>query len=390
MILSLAVLALLAGGGPATTSNDDSCDVAVFPAATLLLPFFAVDMTGTSGETTLFTVTNTTNVPNAARVTLWTDFGHPVVHFSIFLTGYDVQSINLFDVIGRGIIGQPAGTGSNSSPRGELSEANNPVVDEVSCSDLPGEIPAPLLERIRAAFTTGKILGGCATAGNFHPDTAIGYTTIDIAGNCGNAIPTDTTYFTTEIRFDNVLIGDYQQVDASRQFAQAGEMVHIRAIPEGGTPSSRSGAAFVSNFPRTFYSRYQPAGMARDARQPLPSLFAARWISGGPAGFRTHFKIWREGHTTSATACSASPALGGALGVTEVVRFDEDENPEVLPPTIIGPPVMEGPVLPSTSRVAADDTGRFPPLTTGAVAGWITSISIPRTASGIHQPARTG
>src|SRR5438094_6505309 len=108
-------------GQPATTNNNDSCDIGVAPAATLLLPYFEVDAspgaTG-AGATTLFTITNTSRYPQIAHVTVWTDWSFPVLDFNIFLTGYDVQGINLFDVIVRGIIvpGTPSGTSITTVP----------------------------------------------------------------------------------------------------------------------------------------------------------------------------------------------------------------------------------------------------------------------------------
>src|SRR5437867_6244205 len=91
---------------PATTNNNDSCDIGVYPAATLLLPYFEVEtaaLQGT-GATTLFTITNTSRYPQIAHVTVWTDWSFPVLGFNLFLTAYDVQGINLFDVIVRGVI----------------------------------------------------------------------------------------------------------------------------------------------------------------------------------------------------------------------------------------------------------------------------------------------
>src|ERR1041385_5528572 len=102
LFFSISALA----AGPATTNNDDSCDIAVLPAATLLLPYFDVDFQSpaTIAHTTLFTVQNTTAMPQIARVTLWTDWAYPMLTFNIFLTGYDVQSINLRDVFARGVV----------------------------------------------------------------------------------------------------------------------------------------------------------------------------------------------------------------------------------------------------------------------------------------------
>ena len=115
--------------GPTTTNNDDSCDIGNAPAATLLLPYFEVDPNPTvQGQTTLFTITNVSRYPQIAHVTVWTDWSFPVLDFNIFLTGYDVQAINLYDVIVRGVVAPPSGTSytSNSVPTpGALSLGNN-------------------------------------------------------------------------------------------------------------------------------------------------------------------------------------------------------------------------------------------------------------------------
>ena len=87
--------------GPSTTNNDDSCDIGLYPAATLLLPYFEVE-TSTRGVDTFFTITNVTHLPQIAHVTVWTDWAFPVLTFNLFLTGYDVQAISMYDVIVNG------------------------------------------------------------------------------------------------------------------------------------------------------------------------------------------------------------------------------------------------------------------------------------------------
>ncbi|HEY0593922.1 MAG TPA: hypothetical protein VGF40_19275, partial [Thermoanaerobaculia bacterium] len=78
--------------GPGTTNNDDSCDISVMPAATLLLPYFEVDIASPSSNArnTIFTLTNVTEQPQIAHVTIWTDWSYPVIDFNLWLTGYDV------------------------------------------------------------------------------------------------------------------------------------------------------------------------------------------------------------------------------------------------------------------------------------------------------------
>src|SRR3954447_16333464 len=95
--------------GPTTTNNDDSCDIGVAPAATLLLPYFEVDVTNRT-QTTLFTITNVTRLPQIAHVTVWTDWSFPVLDFNIYLTGYDVQGISMNRILSDTVVAQPNGT----------------------------------------------------------------------------------------------------------------------------------------------------------------------------------------------------------------------------------------------------------------------------------------
>jgi hypothetical protein len=414
-----------AGLGPTTTNNDDSCDIGVAPAATLLLPYFEVDLgTAGTGRTTIFSVTNVSPYAQIAHVVLYTDWSFPVLDFNIFLTGYDVQPINLYDVIVRGIIGSTTGT-STSSPNAASSTTGttpnrivaatatgtNPNVGTqpflVSAADfngnpnflgsvstvcapgrLPGQLPGPISTDVRALLSVGTSTGAgitCAGAGgeqqvggNHGGNVAIGYATIDVAATCSVALPVDPGYFTGEILFDNVLIGDYQDVNQSTtagNYAGGNPLVHIRAIPEGGPAG---GAALATNLPFTFYDRYENgAGVVRtiDRRQPLPSAFAARWISGSTAAFDTQYKIWREGFTTNTAGTRAACSdyvINSGIPLVEVVRFDERENAGVQGSGLIfSPPTVTSPQLPEASRNAVT-SGLFPVVPGSTdVGGWI-------------------
>ena len=119
---------IIAGTGPTTTNNDDSCDIGVAPAATLLLPYFEVDLgVAGAGRTTVFSVTNVSPYAQIAHVVLYTDWSFPVLDFNLFLTGYDVQPINLYDVIVRGIIGSTTGA-STSSPNANATTGTTPNI----------------------------------------------------------------------------------------------------------------------------------------------------------------------------------------------------------------------------------------------------------------------
>ncbi|HEX6087883.1 MAG TPA: hypothetical protein VF266_25345 [Thermoanaerobaculia bacterium] len=352
----LLLLLLATPLAAATNANDDSCDISVLPAATLLLPYFEVDLDSINGGTTLFTITNVTNLDRVAHVTLWTDRAFPVVDFNVYLTGYDVQSINLWDVLRRGVIAPDSGTGTAVTPRRGRYADPNPALDLSTCAQLPGVLDEPAMERMRRAFTEG-VAGECERVGGTHARAA-GYATIDVVGSCTAAGPADPAYWTRDLRYDNVLVGDYQYVEAVQNLARGAPMVHIRAIPEGGTPEQRGRAGVDAGFARTFYGRYQPAGTPRlDGRQPLPAQFAARWIDGGPAAFATSFHVWRE--SQAATAC-ADFERAELLDATDVVAFDEDENAAGLSSPF---------TLPASSRTSLTDG--YPQLPNGAVAGWM-------------------
>ncbi len=92
-------------------------------------PFFQVDLNDAQGMSHLVSVNNASARPALARMVLWTNWGVPTLAFDIYLTGYDVQTLNLRDLL----LGQLPLTGSTVSSRGVLSEAG----------DFPGCAPPP-------------------------------------------------------------------------------------------------------------------------------------------------------------------------------------------------------------------------------------------------------
>jgi hypothetical protein len=351
-------------------ANDATCDIAVTPAATLLLPYFEV---GTSTDTTvavntLFTITNTTNMPAIAHITIWSNWSYPVIDFNIFLTGYDVQSINLHDILVRATIPATSSTSTTISPRGSRSITTNPsIVDFASCATLPGPIDPGFAAELRSGLTGGPY-GDCLRIGDTSQNM-IGYVTVDISSACTTSLPIDETYFASEVRYDNWLIGDYQLVNpstATGNYAGGNPMVHIRAIPAGNNPTQ------TGLLPVTFYERYSPTGA--DRRQPLPALFAARFIEGGVGAFNTRFLIWREGITQGTDILTTCGVENAQMPYVEAVRFDERENPTTLVGGCSISPCREvRGTLPETSAVPTTNTNVIPPFATGStqVGGWV-------------------
>jgi hypothetical protein len=359
----------------ATRNNDDSCDIALLPAATLLVPWFDVDISAPSGSanTTLFTVVNTSQQPQIARVTLWSDFAYPVMTFNLFLTGYDVQSVNLYDVIARGLL--PGTTNHDSAGSRSLPNDANPNFKPgaaFSCSTAPpAPIPDSILAGIRTALTAGVVFPCIGRVGSPHVN-AQGYITIDLVADCDLAVATDPAYV-SDLLYDNVLTGDYAWVSqnpVTGNFAGGVPLVHIRAVPEGGS----AGTAVATNLPYTFYDRYTPPGArAMDRRQPLPSAFMTRFIQGGTGTLNTDLRIWREGVVAPASGCGSYTAnYGPAMTTTQTVRFDEHENPTALVGIIFEPPLPPGPIiLPPTSSISTAADGLPPLSSSGDLGGWL-------------------
>jgi hypothetical protein len=376
-----------------TTNNDDSCDIAWQPAATLLLPYFEVDFSAPPqfAVQTLFTIQNTTALPQIANVTLWTDLGYPAYSFPVFLTGYDVQPFNLYDLFANSTIVSTLSDVQlpvNPTPGSQPVETNPNFLAgaAAACRNVPGALPPSLVADLRQIFTVGKTATGCQV-GTVHVN-AIGYITIDVVATCAAKSPASLDYASI-LLYDNVLTGDYEQLVArgGKSYAQGSPLVHIRAIPEGGP----AGALVGTSLPYTFYDRYTIAQPSRtiDRRQPLPSVFAPRYIAGGPGGLNTKLKIWREGVTTASAACT-DYAKNSAIRFTEAVRFDEHENATIvsLCCCVTCPPPPPGPPL--TVNLSASDTNTLGAFSTsGDVGGWL-YLNLSNGGSTSYSAARPG
>jgi hypothetical protein len=341
---------------PSAVDNNSSCDIGTFPAATLLLPYFEVEARKhvNDASNTIFSVINTSRQPQIARVTIWTDYGYPALWFNLFLTGYDVASISLYDVIANGVLPQTSSSvqaGSRSRP----NDANPNIVSIDECTSLGGPLPQTTVDSIVALLTSGNAEGECRLGGS-HP-MAAGYVTVDLVNSCTKISPLDPGYYAKTLLFDNVLTGDFERIAPDKvigNYAGGNPLVHIRAIPEGGPAGS-----VATGLPYTFYDRMTPSAARHiDRRQPLPSTFAARFIEGGTAAFHTDYTLWREAATAVAAGCVSANA---AVPYVSIVRYDEYENPTV------GSGTHAFPVAVAASTASAV----FPPRVGVSVAGWM-------------------
>src|ERR1043166_2220955 len=248
LLLAAPIFAGTFATPPTSTNNDDSCDISAQPAATLLLPYFEVDVNAprVSAVQTLFTIQNVSSMPQIANVTLWTDWGYPAFNFPVFLTGYDVQPINLYDLFALGALPAtssktpvPINPTTGSQPAGNNANPNFFPAATAACAALPSSLDPLVARDLRLVFTAGFGAGCAPQVGGVHAN-AVGYATIAVVAHCAAKSAGSSDYFTTLLLYDNVLTGDYQIIVPrdTKSYAQGGTLVPIRAIPEGGPAGS--------------------------------------------------------------------------------------------------------------------------------------------------------
>jgi hypothetical protein len=248
----------------------------VVPAATLLLPYFEVDVADSDGRTTLLTVRNTGPAAAIAHAVVWTDLGVPTVTFDILLTGFQTRRIDLRQLFAEGSVGFPAFGGECES----LVETG-----------VVGQFQAELRDA-HMGLASGFFEGACGAV-PYGDQVARGYITIDNANDCSLTTPIDDGYFVEGglgiASDDNVLWGEYALVDGGSGRAAGEPMVHIEASDAQETPFGF----------RTFYNRF--AGAADD-REPLAQSWGVRYFNQ-----LTDVICWRDNAIRQTFGCDSFP-----------------------------------------------------------------------------------
>lgn len=300
--------------------------VADQPAATLLLPYFEVDLANPAGPNTYFTVNNASATAVLAHVTVWSAMHVPVYNFDVYLTGYDVQAINVRDII-NGQLPRTASAGQDQvppdviSPQGQLSQD----INFASCmASLPAAaVPQATVDHIRASLTgqQSPVTGQCATK----PDgtrIARGYITVDTVNQCNNLSPADGMgYFGVIATNQNVLWGDYTYTNhlGGVESGDANPLVHITA--DATDPQTNTAGEY------TFYGRFVN-WTAIDNREPLSTQFMTRFVN-LPAAGQTTLTVWRDAKVNQGFFSCASKPSWYPLSQEGFGFFDEQEEPEI-------------------------------------------------------------
>ena len=367
-----------------TPASANYCAYDAVPAASLLFPFVAIDYNegAQSGINTVISITNLSYQAHLTKVTIWTDYGFPMLAFNVALTGYDVQTIDIRDIL---VFGQlpvtktephswlegavPDGPVSpqGSTPAGwiegllPLPEPTNVFERcDVTSRGYPGlyttPIPQSFLELFRGFLSISQAgdrmySDSCTLPYDVEVDPpgtdpwfiqrdATGptwmYITVDLVETCDNLRPTDPGYWGPAseeaiIAFDNVLTGDVYWLSTAG--SAAGKAVHL----EADRNFSRVVSATSAGTPISFYHTLTTLkDLPSDMREPLPTAWALRYaeLSTNPYSPAARIRVWK-----GSTSIAQSPDLevhpeleeadelraSNCYGYT-YYAWDEDEN----------------------------------------------------------------
>ncbi len=348
------VSALVLGASSIAYAN--LCAFDAVPAATILFPFVTLDYANPAGGvSTTFSITNVSSEAQVVHVTIWTDFSAAILDFNIILTGYDVISMNIRDILidgqlpvttydvhsGSGFLYEgvsangpvSAGNQLNGSwldPGMALPEATSPALADrcgASNSSYPGLYTVKIdpsflglfqgylqvsqtVDRLHSNdcvynyFDTGYALSPVPFwAERTTSDPTNMYITADVVQNCNKLFPDAPGYFRVpgtphdlqgsgEALYDNVLIGDVFWTSIDDRLSEASAAVHLEA-----TEYNLEAVATInpgSLKPQSFYHRYHRLNFPiRDGREPLPTAWAFRYLGAGVPDIGTDVRVWK-------------------------------------------------------------------------------------------------
>lgn len=351
------VLCLVISPGSATA---EMCTLDMVPAATLLVPYFEVDLDDPNGVTTLFSINNASPKPALVHLVFWTDWSFPTIDFDVYLTGYDVATVNLRDVFA-GYIPITADAPNDPDQSGATCGTKSPCGGSFSHSrawddtdpDLPGEQGFPFCDLFFPYFVNPAIVGialsrlvnghtgqvvpslGACVGADHGDNVARGYLTIDNVSECSLVLDPGASGLTGDGYFvdggtgvandENQLWGDVIYVDPANSSTSVLPLVHIEADPSFDAGATATGY--------TFYGRYFPGNTGQDNREPLGTTWGARYYNGG-AFDATDLVVWRDSTADDLVPipvgdpddwCSSGPSWH-PLEETELACFNESED----------------------------------------------------------------
>jgi len=423
MMAAAALLLMLATGSVSRAQSPFAGVVANEPAATLLLPYFEVDLNNNTpqGDTTTVQIFNTSATAILSHVTIYSDLGVPAFGFNVYLTGYGVWRLNLQSLLVSGVM--PQETASTNQDPMDIISHKGPDSQDINFATCNGILPytTPIsgatligLQHALTGQASGNFSGNCLGQ-NIGDGIARGYITIDTVNSCSTLFPGDSGYFaaggTGIATNQNVLAGDSFYVNPSKNHAVALPLVSL--IADGANPATSTSGRY------TFYGKFD-SWTAVDNRQPTSTEFAPRYVNAGsPQGVNfinqgTTEIVWRDSKVAQGPFTCGTPPSWYPLSYEGMLIFDEQEHPQIAPtcterpcpvaptltpyPAVTQKTVVGGAQLPTSFNEgwiyldlnqsnAADSSN--PPVDPSAAQAWVISLFDEGVSGGGNNPSST-
>jgi len=393
------------------------CEIGSSPAATLLVPYFEVDSSSDTGMDTLVGITNISKDPLVVHATVWNVDAWAVFAFNIYLTGYDVVTFSMRQILVHGNLPNNGCTSSayrfttryidcngdgqyfnNTWTAGDGLFTDAGLPTDIACY---ATVSAATLADWQCKLSIGSYDG-------WNPNF-VGYLTLDSALTCTGALPDaiPRAYFALNtldtdgngrpdhgvLENGNTLMGDIFYYDHDNLQSDGVPAVQIEAWGEGnfldghtwGTKPTEWAEQGIS----TFYYKYEYQAhlLPYDARESLPVVWAFRYIGNDNLNGGTLADVWRsanpgfehwfvhDGPCTWEGMGSAYTTLYNPYGeyhgypyLTAYLSFDEEENmSQSTPPNLPSPPQPPWTVLQLASQRDYIETPNWPLV---AYSGW--------------------
>ena len=348
------------------------CALDQVPGATLLLPYFEVDL-GAPSNGLFVNVHNSSPQPVLTHVVIWSDLAVAVLDFDLYLKGQGSVEIDLKSLLLGGLL-----------PQTPLDPGAFPTCANV----LPlSPLPAAFVDHLQKSLTGKRsaILNGCAGR-DLGDNVARGYLTIDTVRQCNNAFPNEPGYFKNGgqgiATNQNVLWGDSIRVDAARHLALGQGLIALKA--SGSDPQTSKPDQY------TFYGRFVGWSGA-DNREPLATLYGARLLGGPAATDGTDLVVWRDPRSSDLTAfqCPATAGRPGWFPLPARVQVADDSGHSSSVGNLLFPAATQRvnlqralPSLPVSGTLRLDLNTRTaarvpagPAEAPTAAQGWVTALA---------------
>lgn len=339
-----SILLAVVGCGLCSQSLATTCAYDPVPAASLVFPFVVFDYNEPlMGDMTILTITNTSPDAQIVHVTIWSDLHVPVLGFDIVLSGYDMQRINIRDILADGQLPVTGTSGSlevagGATELGPVDGTPDLPAPESSATlaarcptgyvGYPGNyatpVPQSVLELMKMwlqlSQTSSRVHSDCA--GSTYPvappptvdardesDPTWMYVTADVVWTCNRQLPdTDgATYWSdgpannpgldpagAQRMTDNVLMGDIVWVNAIERFSESTLAIHVEADAGLGDVSYSSPVTNpTSGRVQTLYHAWSSPFGVNDAREPLPTAWGLTYQVFESAGIDTTIRVWK-------------------------------------------------------------------------------------------------